>query len=88
MKKNLSAFLGALLVLAAAGAAHAAGADEAEVWIYDEIGFSWFDEGITAAGFAKELAARQMPARLSILTVACPVWPVCPLAPVAWITCI
>ena len=27
MKKNLSAFLGALLVLAAAGAAHAAGAD-------------------------------------------------------------
>lgn len=27
-----------------------------ELWLYDEIGFSWYDEGITAAGFAKELA--------------------------------
>ena len=31
MKKNLSAFLGALLVLAAAGAAHAAGADVGQI---------------------------------------------------------
>jgi ATP-dependent protease ClpP protease subunit len=31
--------------------------DADELWIYDEIGFSWFDEGVTAAGFAKDLAA-------------------------------
>lgn len=36
-------------------AAKAADADE--LWIYDEIGFSWFDEGITAASFAKDLSA-------------------------------
>lgn len=27
-----------------------------ELWIYDEIGFSFWDEGVTAAGFAKDLA--------------------------------
>jgi ATP-dependent protease ClpP protease subunit len=30
-------------------------ADETELMLYDEIGFSWFDEGITATQFAKDL---------------------------------
>jgi ATP-dependent Clp protease, protease subunit len=32
-----------------------AGAEEAEVWIYDEIGENWWGEGISAKGFIDEL---------------------------------
>lgn len=34
-----------------------AGADHAEVFIYDQIGEGWFTEGVTAKRFAQELAA-------------------------------
>ena len=33
-----------------------AGASETELYLYEEIGFSWFNDGVTAAGFAKDLA--------------------------------
>jgi ATP-dependent Clp protease protease subunit len=35
----------------------AAANGEAEVWIYGDIGMSWFDDGVTAKGFADELKA-------------------------------
>lgn len=34
-----------------------ADADTAEILLYDSIGFDWFGDGVTAAGFARDLAA-------------------------------
>ena len=37
------------------------GADNAEVFIYDNIGASWFEDGVTAADFVDDLAAIKAP---------------------------
>ena len=35
----------------------AKGPKEAEIWIYEDIGMGWFDEGLTAKQFAKDITA-------------------------------